>query len=322
MCFPGQEVLFIRDPRKAPDRAILAVWGMRAIPEDVAARGVEVVRLEDGFLRSVGLGADLVRPLSWAVDWRGMYYDATHPSDLEILLSKTEFTDAMRARAATLRERIVDAGLTKYNVGAAAWRRPAGLKRVILTPGQVESDAALDYGAPGIRTNLGLLQAVRKANPDAYVVYKPHPDVVAGLRARGSAEETAGQWCDEIVEDASLDELFSQVDEVHVLTSLSGFEALLRGRRVTCYGQPFYAGWGLTADILPISRRMRRLTLDELVAGALVLYPYYLGRTSARQITPEEALNELLTWRERAGREAPWWRKLFRVILRRVVGVR
>lgn len=322
LCFPEQEVRFVRDLRAVPDEATLAVWGMRATPEDFASRGIEIIRLEDGFLRSVGLGADLIRPLSWVMDRRGMYYDATRPSDLEVLLSQTEFTDALLARAAALCGRIVDAGLTKYNVGAAVWRRPAGVARAILVPGQVESDAALDCGAPGIRTNLGLLQAVRKAHPDAYVVYKPHPDVVAGLRARGAAEDAAGRWCDEIVVDVSMDEMLLQVDEVHVLTSLAGFEALLRGRRVTCYGQPFYAGWGLTTDILPLPRRIRRLTLDELVAGALILYPCYLSRTRARQISPEEALEELLAWRERAGREAPWWRKLFRVVLRQVVGVR
>jgi len=66
------------------------------------------------------------------------------------------------------------------------------------------------------------------------------------------------------------------VDEVHVNTSLAGFEALLRDKRVTTYGVPFYAGWGLTNDLGPVpTRRTARRSIDELVAAALILYPRY-----------------------------------------------
>lgn len=321
LCFPERRVVFVSDLGKVPEGATLAVWGMRVVPEAVS-RGIEVVRLEDGFLRSVGLGTDLIRPLSWVVDGKGMYFDATQPSDLEVLLAETAFSNALLQRAAALRERIVAAGLTKYNVGASAWRRPQGSARVILVPGQVESDASLAYGAPGVRTNLGLLQAVRAANPDAHVLYKPHPDVVAGLRAQGRGEIDAARWCDEMVIDASMGDVLREVDEVHCLTSLAGFEAILRGKKVTCHGQPFYAGWGLTTDKAPVARRTRRLSLDELVAGALILYPRYMSRWRDELVSPEEALDELVEWRARSGGNVAWWRRAFRVVLRRVVGVR
>lgn len=321
LCFPESEVRFVSCLDQMPDGAVLAVWGMRTLP-DVLARNISVVRIEDGFLRSVGLGADLIRPLSWVVDWRGMYFNATRVSDLEVLLAESVFDERLRKRAAALRASIVDAGLTKYNVGASLWRRPAGVRRIILVPGQVETDASIAYGAPIIKTNLGLLQAVRQANPDGYVIYKPHPDVVAGLRARGYGEDEAAHWCDEVVVDAPMGELLDEVDEVHVLTSLAGFEALLRGKRVTCYGQPFYAGWGLTRDMAPIARRQRRLHLNELVAGALILYPRYMSRQRDELISPEEAIQELLGWRKDSGGKTPWWRKMFRIALRQVVGVR
>lgn len=119
-----------------------------------------------------------------------------------------------------------------------------------------------------------------------------------------------------------MDRLLDAVDEVQVMTSLAGFEALLRGKAVTCYGQPFYAGWGLTTDIVPPARRSRRLTLSELIAGALIVYPRYFDRQGQGVITPESALDQLLAWRaERAG-ATPWWRTVFRVALRAVVGVR
>ena len=317
--FQGSTVRFVRKAATVPRGATLAVWGRS---EPAANRAANIIRLEDGFIRSVGLGADLVRPLSWIVDGRGIYYDATRPSDLEHILQTTVFDAALLERARVLRERLVAQGLTKYNVGAAGWQRPqfhypsGAERRVILVPGQVESDASLAYGAPGIRRNLDLLRAVRAANPEAHLIYKPHPDVVAGLRRKGQREEDAARWCDEVVADVPMGELLPQVDEIHTLTSLTGFEALLRGKRVVCYGQPFYSGWGLTADVLPLARRTRRLSLDELVAGVLILYPAYVSRVTGNLTTPERALDELLSWREQCANGLTWWRKGLRQMLR------
>jgi len=320
--FQGSTVRFVRKVAAVPQGATLAVWGRREPASNCAA---DIIRLEDGFIRSVGLGADLVRPLSWVMDGRGIYYDATGPSDLEHLLQTTVFDAALLDRARVLRERMVAQGLTKYNVGVASWQRPSScpplrepgtMRRVILVPGQVESDASLACGAPGIRRNLDLLRAVRADNPEAYLIYKPHPDVIAGLRRKGQREEDAVRWCDEVVQDVPMGELLPQVDEVHTLTSLTGFEALLRGKRVVCYGQPFYAGWGLTADVLPVARRTRRLSLDELAAGALILYPAYVSRETGCFTTPERALDEMLAWRAQCGNGLPWWRKAMRRVLR------
>lgn len=297
-----------------PAETALLLWGSEPKPLGLPA-DVLVVRIEDGFLRSVGLGADLVTPISWVIDKRGIYYDATCASDLEQLLLTTDFIPDLLQRASKLRTRIVNSGLTKYNVGKSNWMRPDA-NRVILVPGQVESDASLRFGAPGIRTNIGLLQAVRQANPDAYVVYKPHPDVIAGLRASGQGENEARRWSDEVVTETAMHELLDAVDEVHVLTSLAGFEALMRGKKVCCYGQPFYAGWGLTQDVVPVARRTRKLSLDELVAGTLILYPTYVSRVTRQFITPEAALDELLEWREKEVNHMPWWRKGLRLVLR------
>lgn len=304
--------------------AVLMLWGSLPLPQGCPAT-VRVVRLEDGFLRSVGLGADLIAPVSWVMDQTGIYYDATRPSDLEQILQTTLFDTQLLDRAARMRECLVACGLTKYNVGRGGWQRSsesATGQRVILVPGQVESDASIRFGAPGVCRNLDLLQAVRQANSDAYIVYKPHPDVVAGLRRQGQGEDAAAIWCDEVLVNVSMGELLPMVDEVHTLTSLTGFEALLRGKKVICYGQPFYAGWGLTDDIIPPERRSRRLALDELVAGALLLYPVYVSRETGRFTTPEQALDELLTWRAGQGVGEVLWRRLFRVILRCVTGVR
>jgi capsular polysaccharide export protein len=303
---------------RVPPHSTVLLWGSRSVPPAVTA-DVQVVRVEDGFLRSVGLGAELVSPLSWVMDGRGIHYDATRVSDLEHLLQTTDFDAELLARAARLRQRIASAGITKYNVGRGFWSRPFTPARVILVPGQVEADASLRLGAPAIRTNMGLLQAVREANPRAYLVYKPHPDVVAGIRARGAAEREALRWCNEVEPDAPMGGLLKEVDEVHVLTSLAGFEALLRDKQVVCYGLPFYAGWGLTRDVLSEPRRQRRLSLDELVAGALILYPRYVSRISGDSISAEQALDELLQWREGATAGVRLWQYAWRALLRLTV---
>lgn len=311
----GRRVTPVSHCRNLANGSTLFLWGSTPVPADCHS-SVRVVRLEDGFLRSVGLGADLVRPLSWVLDDQGIYYDATRPSELEYLLGSTLFTSELCDQAACLRERLVSSRLTKYNIGSTPWRRPTGAQRIILVPGQVESDASLAFGAPGIKSNLELLKAVRKAVPDAWIMYKSHPDVAAGLRRRGDGEDQADQWSDEQVPNVSMGELLEQVDEVHTMTSLTGFEALLRGRLVTCYGQPFYAGWGLTTDLVPVKRRTRHLTLNELVAGALLVYPTYFSRETGTVVTIDQALDELQVWRERSGSQFPWWRRCLRVFLR------
>ena len=296
-------VRFVARPEHLADNrgTIAATWGMRLPPERFPA-GFSVWRLEDGFLRSVGLGADLTTPLSWVKDSRGIYYDATSPSDLEDLLATRRFETREKDRAHTLQARLVFAGLTKYNVGSGTWLRPANARRVILVPGQVESDAAIRLGTNRITTNLELVKAVRAAEPDAFIVYKPHPDVTAGLRRQGPGEVAIGEWCNQVVTSADMHQLLDQVDEVHTMTSLAGFEALLRGKKVVTYGMPFYAGWGLTEDrdMLPATaqRRGRKLALEELVCGCLILYPLYADRAGRLLEGPERALDELDAWRK------------------------
>ncbi len=278
----------------------VVVWGRRGrarLLKAAARRQLPVLHVEDGFLRSVGLGADLVDPVSWVVDRQGVYYDATTPSDLETLLATGQWTPAQRQRAAALRQRLVDEAITKYNLPADPWIRPAGQRRVVLVVGQVESDASIRYGAPGLRTNRALLEAVRAVEPEAYLVYKPHPDVVAGLCRAGAGEDAAAEICDAVLTQGSIQQLFTQVDALHVLTSLAGFEALLRGLEVHCWGLPFYAGWGLTHDRERCGRRQRHLLLDDLVHAALIEYPRYVSRDSGWFITPEQAIDELVAWR-------------------------
>lgn len=274
----------------------VACWTSRmpaGLEDATKAAGVPLIRVEDGFVRSVGLGSDFLPPASLVLDRRGMYFDPSKPSDLETILRETAFDPAVLARARTLADQLVQRGVTKYNLGALArpidW--PAGRRRV-LVPGQVEDDLSVVLGGGGIRDNLTLLEQARAAAPDAFILYKPHPDVLAGHRKGAVAEADALRFADRIVTDAATAALLGEIDEIHTLTSLAGFEALLRGRRVVVYGRPWYAGWGLTDDRVVINRG-RQLALEELVAGALIVYPRYLDPVTRLPCGPETIIERL-----------------------------
>lgn len=292
----GSELLDER-VEAAPEKAARVVWGLADSREPV-------IRVEDGFIRSVGLGADLVQPQSWVFDDVGMYYDATKPSRLEAILERGEFSEALLQRARELICTLQALGTTKYNTGARSWQRPLDARHVVLVPGQVESDASIRVGSPVVKSNLELLKQVKGQRREAWVVYKPHPDVVAGLRTPGAEEHSAAQWCDEVLVDQDMGHLLEHVDEVHTMTSLAGFEALIRGKPVVCYGQPFYSGWGLTSDVHPCERRTRQRSLEELVAAALILYPTYISRVTGQVASVETVIREIQDTRVNSGEQA------------------
>lgn len=273
----------------------LLVWAGKETPEHARqACGLPLLRVEDGFLRSRGLGAALVPPLSLVRDDLGIYYDPSRESRLERLIAAgAGLPDGALARARRLRAALTRAGLSKYNLGRAPLPDlPAG--RRILVPGQVEDDASIRLGCKDIRSNLDLLRAARAAHPDAVILFKPHPDVEAGLRAGAVSKEEALTLADLVLNDADPVALIDAVDEVWTLTSLLGFEALLREKPVTCLGQPFYAGWGLTQDLggFP-DRRQTRPGLDGLVHATLIDYPRYHDPVTHRPC-PVEVIVERL----------------------------
>ncbi len=283
----------------------IAGWATRlpdGLPEKAAAAGVPLWRIEDGFIRSAGLGAALHLPSSIVLDRSGIYYDPINPSDLEHILSHRNFDDQETMRAQALIDALRRLRVTKYNLGGASVDLPVD-RRISLVIGQVADDASMQLGAAGKDTN-ALVNAARAADPNALLVYKPHPDVVAGLRP-GELECDA----DVIAPHADVLSLIDRADAVHVLSSLTGFEALLRGKSVHVHGQPFYAGWGLTNDNAPPPRRGRVLTLAQLVAGALIAYPRYCHPETGERITVEE-LVALLATRQPSGASVGLGRRL------------
>ena len=275
-----------------------------------------VLRMEDGFVRSRGLGSDFHRAASAVLDGEGVYYDATRPSRLERMLEAGVSDERLLARAAALRTLLVERGVTKYNLGGptdegADW--PADRFKLLVV-GQVENDKSIAKGCAEVRSNLGLLKAARAAHPEAFIVYKPHPDTEAGNRPGGVSDQDLQGLADAVTRTADIDACLRAADGLATLTSLAGFEALLRGKPVWTFGTPFYAGWGLTKDAVPAPRRTRRLSLDELVAGALILYPLYVHPLSGLPCEVEDvvaALAEGGKGRPEGWRRMRYWRAVW-----------
>jgi capsular polysaccharide export protein len=280
-----------------PDGKLVAVWRSRAAPAllaELERKHAKLAEVEDGFIRSAGLGADCVPPLSIIVDPIGVYFDSRSPSLLEELIEKGEFDPALVERARVLRELIVELGISKYASEAPSLERRRSNQRHILVPGQVEDDRAVLSSGDEVIGNAELLRRVRLSSPDAYIIYKPHPDVEAGHRVGAIPDDLSSQLADEIVRTGPISSLIAMVDEVHVNSSLAGFEALLRGKAVTTHGVPFYAGWGVTRDLGKVpERRTAKRSPDELVAAALLLYPRYLDPVSGLPCPPEILIRRL-----------------------------
>ncbi|EKR5783197.1 capsular polysaccharide biosynthesis protein [Campylobacter jejuni] len=250
----------------------------KAQDEDLSNFTPKISLTEDGFIRSISLGSDLTRPFSLIIDDKGLYIDPNKASKLEEHLQNEIFDENMLNRAKNIIKILLENRFSKYN-GLKHENLKINAKigqKIILIPAQVEDDASMILGGFGLST-LDLLKEVRSKNQDAYIIFKPHPDVLSGNRVGLKDETLILEFCDEIVKDCSIDSAIKIADEIHTITSTSGFDALLRAKKVFTYGMPFYAGWGLTKDKHKCKRRTRKLSLEELVAGALIIYPRYIN---------------------------------------------
>jgi capsular polysaccharide export protein len=272
------------------------IWGKKNFPEIekfAKKNNINITRVEDGFIRSIDLGSNFTRPYSLIFDDVGIYFDANKHSKLENILNTYEFDSTILNQANILHKAILTSKLSKYNTTPHKAISLSVKKNKILVAGQVESDASIKYGGVDILTNIDLLRRVRTDNPNAYIIYKPHPDVLSGNRKGRLDFNDAYLYCDDIICYTSVSNLLEVVDEVHTITSLVGLEGLLYNKKVVTYGMPFYAGWGLTNDRQVQARRIRKLTIEQLIAGTYILYPKYIDPDTLEYCQPLELINKL-----------------------------
>ncbi|WP_160836541.1 capsular polysaccharide export protein, LipB/KpsS family [Halobacillus litoralis] len=294
-----KEVKLYKDP-------VFIVWGYKEsqkINAFSATYNIPLYRLEDGFIRSVDLGASHSKPLSMCLDSQALYFDSTQRTDLEDILNSYDFdaNSELLIQASESIKQLKDLQISKYNnveaKDAEAIYGPKK-KRRILVIGQVEDDASIKRGCAIKLTNNDLVWIAKTENPDAEIIYKPHPDVLFGKRPMQSNPKDVDHIAHVIKEPLSLSDSFKTIDHVYTITSLAGFEALLRDIPVTTLGAPFYSGWGLTDDRQPVERRQRNLTVEQVFAAAYILYPKYVNPFTKRETTITETISTLQMLRQ------------------------
>lgn len=297
----GRKINFLKYQIEKYKDKVFIIWGYNEEEEilDYARKNnISVYRIEDGFVRSKGLGSMHSPPYSICLDKQGMYFDSSQPSDLEDILNNYNFDEDkdLLLRARICIEKLKELGVSKYNhVDSKKTSEIYGEKhsRRILVIGQVEDDASIKKGSTIKYSNNDLVKIAYEENPKAEIIYKPHPDVLTGRRKKQSDPNEIRHIAKVIEEPLSLIDAFETIDHVYTITSLSGFEALIRGIPVTTLGAPFYSGWGLTDDRQIVDRRKRNLTIVELFAGAYILYPRYVDPYKGKSLSLEETIEQI-----------------------------
>ena len=293
-----------------PNTDHLIIWASnKTIPleQSLINSGFNYHYCEDGFMRSSGLGIKLFIPGSLSFSKNGIHFDSTKETELENLLNNVTLTSQEKDRAHTIIEFIKQRNISKYgNLGQEPFPKIENNNKNILIIGQVENDASLEFGSPNIKRNKDFIENVINNTEKSNLFYKPHPDVVAKLRP-GEVSKSYLQENNVVeIQNTPLSECINSCDEVHVLSSQSGLDALILNKKVICYGVPFYSGWGLTTDKNTTERREKKLSLEELIYVSFVKYPTYVNPKTKKKCEIEEIL-ELISNKDFKWPHAPFW---------------
>jgi len=251
---------------------------------------IPINRVEDGFVRSIGLGANQTKPLSLVVDSEGLYFNAQKQSGLESIIfnNSQSYTDDELKLARDYIDEINTKKITKYNFKDTVSIDNLDIyldaqKKTVLVIGQVEDDMSIKLGTNEKITNLDLVELAYQENQNCNIIFKPHPDILHKKRNNNTNIKDYAKFALVVIDNFALFDLINISDHVYTITSLSGFEALLQGKKVTCLGSPFYAHWGLTDDRSNVIERRKNysLTIEQLFYASYIEYPkYFLGTLS------------------------------------------
>ncbi|WP_210205999.1 hypothetical protein [Ciceribacter lividus] len=278
-------------------------WGRRpsGLQAVIAAKksGSPFLLLEDGFLRSIDRNSS---SLSFAFDSQGIYYDATAPSTLEELI-RQGLSEEERKRATDIIARWRLLRLSKYNADPEF----EGVlpDRYVLVVDQVANDCSVEFGLANSKSFGEMLEAALRDNPSSTILVKVHPDTLDGVKTGyfDLASLKADPKIRIIADRCHAARLIAQAEKVYTVTSQMGFEALIWGKPLRCFGMPFYAGWGLTQDVLPAPVRRGPASLEQLIFAALVRYPRYVDPANGLARCEVETVMEYIGLQRLAARE-------------------
>lgn len=268
--------------------------------KDAAKYGIPKVFVEDGFIRSIDL--PFSEPgVSLLIDDTSIYYDARRSSRLENLLnSDRQLTDEQLGRASAVIEKIRDTKVTKYNL-APVYEPKIGREGVpkVLVIDQAYQDFSIPFGLADDDSFVHMLECAIKENPTADIIVKTHPEAFQGGRKGYFTEVKPEGNIYPYTEPICPLSLLEYIDRVYCVTTQMGFEALMCGKQVSCFGAPFYSGWGLTDDRVKCDRRVNVRSLEEVFYFAYIEYSCYMSPHTGELCEIEEAIDYLVEKRDR-----------------------
>lgn len=309
--FRNWELVHYKELKKIPDFAI--IWGAGSgegndkVVALTSQLNIPLLFIEDGFLKSADTWCNYKIDLkyrngvSFTIDTKAPYFDATHASLLELMLNdKTlKITAEQKKRARQNINKIVANKLTKYN-HQPIYTPEIGRKGVkkVLVVDQSYGDMSILRGRASDDTFEQMLQTAINENPDADIIVKTHPDTMTGVR--GGYYSGLKEHDNIYLQTAPINpiSLIQYVDKVYVCTTQFGFEALMCGKEVHVFGMPFYAGWGLTTDYQKCERRTNRRDLEELFYISYILYTHWVDPENRCGCEIETAIDRLLDLRK------------------------
>ena len=167
-------------------------------------------------------------------------------SDIEALMQRV-------ARCAVL------AGRNRYASCPEPLLAPKNVERVLLIDERERSTGlAAAVTRHSSQAFARMLHAARAAHPDADFWIAPSGDAGSGKWLSSSVNSSA-LTMSRLNDSAELCAALPYVDRVYTLSASEGLHALINGLPVHVHGTPWYAGWGLTHDDIPMPERTSRL---------------------------------------------------------------
>lgn len=303
------KIIYVSDAQDALKKGLLQdknakiiVWGYR-YSDDISLllkhKNIPIIRIEDGFIRSFGLGKDFIPPLSLVFDKGNLYYNASNdnPSDIHTALDAKPmpYLDSM---VQDIMKDIITHNITKYNIDDVSPIIIETEKPILCVVGQVPNDASLKYGSlpKNIQNNTDLLKYARQYFPDHYILFKPHPDIMAG-HVKGEDLQQIKEYADVVDRSSSLISLINRADHILVMTSLAGLEAIIREKKVTVLGKPFYKGYGFCEgeEVSQLRKEeVSQLRKEDFIRSIYLDYPLYINTQNKFYISCQDAIYFIL----------------------------
>ncbi len=301
--FEGREVFGLEDPQwsLASFQGIVGfAQGRTEMLQRLLFLQASPICFEEGFVRSVlpeiyaQRNPDLrhyANNISYRLDSVGPHFLPRSNVGIRRFLKEHEFTEEQRVKGRDLRLLLIEKNISKYNF--VQGDRPVGDDYVLVID-QAYNDLSvyLQGGEEGIFRHM--LEAAIEENPGSKIAVKLHPEF---KHRKTYLFPVPDEYKDKMVlfaDDTDIMMLLAASHSVYTFSSTVGLEAIIREKRAVVFGNPVYAGYGLSDDRCINLPTNRRLTADELVYALYLQNMLYLSPSTGERCHHLQAIDELL----------------------------